>query len=123
MAGCVPLILIEAPSSADHRGTAGAGEMRSSRGGDRRRFSTTPHQFYWGIDWHVSTIDLCVLHQHGEMVLHRNMQTAPAPFLQAIALYRADLVGCGAGLFTWDLAGATAGRAKGWLSCSTTPSP
>jgi transposase len=45
---------------------------------------------------------LCVLNQDGEIVLPRNMKTAPEPFLQAMAPYREDLVVCVEGLFTWD---------------------
>jgi hypothetical protein len=47
---------------------------------------------------------LCVLHQEGEVLLPRNMQAAPEPFLQAIAPYREELVVGVEGLFTWDLA-------------------
>jgi hypothetical protein len=47
-------------------------------------------------------MDLCVLNQEGEIVLHRNMKAAPAPFLKAIAPYREDLVVCVECLFTWD---------------------
>jgi hypothetical protein len=45
------------------------------------------------------------LEQDGEIVLHRHMQAAPAPFLKAIAPDREDLVVCGEGLVTGDLAG------------------
>jgi transposase len=44
---------------------------------------------------------LCVLNQEGEILLHRNMQAGPAPFLQAIAPYREDLVICVECIFTW----------------------
>jgi hypothetical protein len=47
---------------------------------------------------------LCILNQDGEIVLHRNLQAAPAPFLKAVAPYRDGLVSAGACLFTWDLA-------------------
>jgi transposase len=65
------------------------------------RFYTTPHQFYCGIDLHARTMDLCVLNQDGEIVLHRNMKTAPEPFLKAIAPYREALVVCVECIFTW----------------------
>jgi transposase len=45
---------------------------------------------------------VCVLNQDGEVLLHREMQAAPGPFLKAIASYREDLVVCVACLFTWD---------------------
>jgi hypothetical protein len=65
------------------------------------RFYTKQHQFYCGIDLHARSMYLCILDRDGEIVLHRNMQAAPEPFLKAIAPYREDLgvgVEC---LFTW----------------------
>jgi hypothetical protein len=46
-------------------------------------------------------MDLCVLNQAGEIVLHHHMKAAPEPFLKAITPYREDLVVCVEGLFTW----------------------
>jgi transposase len=66
------------------------------------RFYTKPHKFYGGIDLHARTMYLCILNQHGEIVLHRNMRAAPEPFLQAVAPYRTDLVVCVECIFTWD---------------------
>jgi transposase len=43
---------------------------------------------------------LGVLHQDGAIVLHRNMQAGPAPFLTAVAPYREDLVVCVECIFT-----------------------
>jgi len=65
------------------------------------RFYTKQHQFYCGIDLHARTMYLCVLNQAGEILLHRNMQARPEPFLQAIAPYREDLVVCVECIFTW----------------------
>jgi transposase len=65
------------------------------------RFYTKQHKFYGGIDLHARTMYLCILNQHGEIVLHRNMRAAPEPFLQAIAPYREDLVVCVECIFTW----------------------
>jgi transposase len=65
------------------------------------RFYTKPHKFYGGIDLHARTMYLCILNQDGEILRHRNMKAAPEPFLQAIAPYRAELVVCVEGLFTW----------------------
>ena len=39
--------------------------------------------------------------QDGEMLVHRNMQAAPEPFLKAIAPYRDGLVVAVACIFTW----------------------
>ena len=68
------------------------------------RFSTTPHKVYRGIDRHARTMSCCVLNQDGAVLLHRNLQATPAPFLRAIAPYRQDRVVCVGCLFTWDLA-------------------
>ena len=65
------------------------------------RFYTKQQKFYYGIDLHARTMYLCVLNQHGEILLHRNMKAAPEPFLQAIAGYREDLVVCVECIFTW----------------------
>jgi len=103
---CSVLILIEVPSSAYRRGTAGAGETSTRyRGGDLRRFYTQQHQFSCGSDLHARTMSLCVLNQDGEIMLHRHMKAAPDTFLKAIAPSREDLVVGVECLFTWDLAG------------------
>jgi transposase len=65
------------------------------------RFYTQQHPLYCGIDLHARTMSLCLLHRDGEILVHRHMPASPAPFLKAIAPYRADVVGCVAGLFTW----------------------
>jgi transposase len=98
---CSAVILLEAPSSADRRGTAGVGHTTSRRGGDRRRFDTKPHQFYDGIDLHARTRYLGIFNQDGESGLHHHLKTAPEPFLQAVAPSREDLVVCVECLFTW----------------------
>jgi transposase len=43
----------------------------------------------------------CILDQHGEITLHRNLQANPEAFLKAIAPYRDDIVVAGECLFTW----------------------
>jgi transposase len=65
------------------------------------RFYAEQHKFYCGTDLHARTMYLCVLNQTGEILLHRNRQAGPEPFLQAIAPYREDLVVCVECLFTW----------------------
>jgi hypothetical protein len=65
------------------------------------RFYTKHHTVYGGIDRHARTMSLCILNQHGEIVLHRTMRAAPEPLLQAIAPDREDLAVCVACLFTW----------------------
>src|SRR5262249_20387830 len=94
---CSRLILIEAPSSAYHGGMLRVGNITLSRGGDLMRFYTKQHQFYCGIDLHARTRYVCMLAQHGAILLHRNMPASPEPFLKAIAPYRDDLVVASAG--------------------------
>jgi transposase len=65
------------------------------------RFYTKQHQFYCGIDLHARTMYVCVLHQDGEILVHRNMPAGPEPFLKAVAPYRTDLVVCVECIFTW----------------------
>jgi transposase len=65
------------------------------------RFYTQQHQFYCGIDLHARSMYVCVLSQEGEILLHRHMKAAPAPFLQAMAPYRNGLVVAVECIFTW----------------------
>jgi transposase len=67
-----------------------------------RRFYTTQHPFYCGIDLHARAMSVCILTQAGETLLHRHMQTHPATFLKAIAPYRDGLVVAVECLFTWS---------------------
>jgi hypothetical protein len=46
-------------------------------------------------------MDVCLVRQEGDILLHRTMQAAPAPFRKAVAPYRDGLVVAVAGLFTW----------------------
>jgi transposase len=66
-----------------------------------RRFYTTQHPFYCGIDWHARSMYVCLLSQAGELLLHRHMKAAPEPFLKAIAPSREGLVVAVECLFTW----------------------
>jgi transposase len=95
------LILIEAPSSADHRGTAGAGQTTYRSGGDLVRFYPKPHRFYWGIDWHARTMYVCILDRDGELLVHRHLQANPDGWLKVVAPYREDIVVAVECLFTW----------------------
>jgi hypothetical protein len=95
------LILLEAPSSADHVGLLGLGKTTYREEETSMRFDTKPHQFYCGIDLHARTMSLCLVNQAGESLVHRNLPAGPEPFLNAVAPYRTDLVVCVEGLFTW----------------------
>jgi transposase len=46
-------------------------------------------------------MDVCILTHDGEILVHRALKAAPAPFRQVIAPYREDLVVGVACLFTW----------------------
>ena len=76
----MPLILIEAPSLADHRGMLIVGKKVHDEGGDLMRLYTTQHPWYCGIDLHAQAMYVCILNQKGDIVLHRNMQTNPETF-------------------------------------------
>jgi transposase len=65
------------------------------------RFDTKPHRFYWGIDLHARSMDVCILSRDGDILVHRTMHAAPEPFLKAIAPYRDGLVVAVECLFTW----------------------
>ena len=67
-----------------------------------RRFYTTPHPFYCGIDLHARMMSVCLLDQRGEILVHRHMQTDPDTFLKALAPSRQGIVVAVAGRFTWD---------------------
>src|SRR5262249_13522068 len=62
---------------------------------------TKQHQFSCGIALHARTMSLCILHQDGAILVHRNMPAGPEPFLKAVAPYREDLVVCVACIFPW----------------------
>ena len=47
-------------------------------------------------------MDVCILHQAGETLLHRHMQTTPEALRNVMAPYRPALVVAVACLFTWD---------------------
>jgi hypothetical protein len=46
-------------------------------------------------------MDVCILDQSGESLVHRHMTTTPEAFLQAIAPYRQGMVVAAEGMFTW----------------------
>jgi hypothetical protein len=87
-----PLIFIEAPSSAYHRGMLSLGHKHSHEEETSRRFYTTQHPLYCGINLPACPMDVCILRQDVEVVLHRTMPAAPEPFLKAIAPSRDGLV-------------------------------
>src|SRR5262245_6324497 len=66
------------------------------------RFYTNQHPFYCGLDVHESTISVCLMNHDGEILLLRNIKSAPEPFLKAIATYHDHLVVAVECMFTWS---------------------
>jgi transposase len=66
-----------------------------------RRFYTTQHPFYGGIDLHARTMYVCIIDQNGEILVHRTMQTRPEAFLNILAPYRYGVVVAVACMLTW----------------------
>ena len=56
------------------------------------RFYNHQHQYYCGIDLHVKTMYVCILDTTGQVLVHRNVPSTPAAFLEAVGPYRGDLV-------------------------------
>jgi transposase len=65
------------------------------------RFYNQPHRHYCGIDLHVKTMYVCILDATGQVLVHRNLPSMPAAFLEAVAPYREDLVVAAECMFTW----------------------
>jgi hypothetical protein len=97
------LILIEAPSPADHRGLLRAAKpLVTKKEETSRRFYTTQHPYDCGIDRHARTMDVCSLDQAGDTRLHRHMHATPEALLKAIAPDREPIVMAAEGMVTWD---------------------
>jgi hypothetical protein len=65
------------------------------------RCYTQPHPFYGGMALPARTMDVCMLDQPGESLLHRHLPARPETLLQAIAPSRAALGVAVAGMFPW----------------------
>ena len=65
------------------------------------RFYNRPHTYYCGIDLHVKTMYVCILDSAGQVLVHRNMPSTPAAFIEVVAPYRDGLVVAVECLFTW----------------------
>jgi predicted NBD/HSP70 family sugar kinase len=50
------------------------------------RFYNRPHTYYCGIDLHVKTMYVCILDGAGQVLVHRNVRSTPAAFLEAVAI-------------------------------------
>ena len=56
------------------------------------RFYNRQHRYYCGIDLHVKTMYVCILDGAGQVLVHRNVPSTPAAFLNVVAPYRTELV-------------------------------
>ena len=65
------------------------------------RFYNRPHTYYCGIDLHVKTMWVCILDGAGQVLVHRNVPSTPAAFLEIVAPYRTGLVVAAECMFTW----------------------
>jgi transposase len=65
------------------------------------RFYNRQHAYYCGIDLHVKTMYVCVLDGAGQVLVHRNVPSTPAAFLEIVAPYRDGLVVAAECMFTW----------------------
>jgi len=80
------------------------------------RFDTKQHPFDCGIDLPARSLDVCLLRQDGEVVLHRTMSASPEAVLKAIAPSRDHRVIAVAGLFPWSgLADRCAQAGRPWV--------
>jgi hypothetical protein len=55
-------------------------------------FYNTTHRHHCGIDLHARSLYVCILNQHGETLLHKEIPAKPAPLLCLIEPYLDDLI-------------------------------
>jgi transposase len=65
------------------------------------RFYNQRHRFYCGIDLHTRMMYVCIVDEHGQVLVHQNSAANPSAFLKLIAPYRDGIVVCVECLFTW----------------------
>src|SRR3989304_4930216 len=66
------------------------------------RFYNRQHQYDCGIDLHVKTMYVCILDGAGQVLVHRNVPSTPAAFLEVVRPYRdGDLAVAVECMFTW----------------------
>jgi hypothetical protein len=52
------------------------------------RFYTRQHRLYCGVDLHARSMYVCVLDQEGNVLVSKNIPSAPEPFLELITRAR-----------------------------------
>ena len=65
------------------------------------RFYRDAHTYYCGIELHARTMYLCLIDQHGSVLLEQNLPCEAAAFLLAVAPYKQDLVVTAECVFCW----------------------
>jgi transposase len=65
------------------------------------RFYTRQHRHYCGVDLHARSMYVCVLDRDGNVLVSKNIPSAPEPFLELIAPYRENLAVAAECMFTW----------------------
>jgi transposase len=65
------------------------------------RYYTRQHKYYCGIDLHSKMMYVCVIDAQGAVLLHRNINSNPKEFREAIAPYRDDVVVAVECMFCW----------------------
>jgi predicted NBD/HSP70 family sugar kinase len=85
------------------------------------QFYTGQHQYYCGIDLHARTMYVCVIDSNGAIIAHRNMASAPEPFLTFIAPYQASIVSSASNASSPGTGLPAFARENSWPSCLATP--
>jgi transposase len=65
------------------------------------RFYTRTHKHYCGVDLHARSMYVCVLDREGNVLVSKDIASAPEPFLALVAPYREDLAVAAECMFTW----------------------
>jgi hypothetical protein len=65
------------------------------------RFYAKTHKHTCGIDLHARSMYLCVLDEHDQVVLHKDLPTDPAVLVEALSPFREDLVIGVECMFSW----------------------
>ncbi|MCP3980398.1 MAG: IS110 family transposase, partial [bacterium] len=65
------------------------------------RFYQGTHEFCAGVDLHTRSMYVCILDGSGTPVVHRNMPTDPARFLEVLGPYRDDVAVAAECMFSW----------------------
>ena len=65
------------------------------------RFYTKPHKHYCGIDLHARTMYVCIVDEHGNVLLQKNIPARPDELRRLLEPYREDLVVSAECMFCW----------------------